>query len=231
MKKVFYLAITVLLSAAISSCNLVQEASFTPPPVVSDFWYTSEPAIAIINGRIQLQDDHQGGYSPLPPANVIVAWEMPNDTSRSLYVYGTGTISKITKDNYTFTITLRDTLPKFVLLNKDTANALAAGHIFIAGNTSIIDGDTIHYHSDWNNSYQIIGSMNGIGIIFSKGNTTLVGKSLAGIQQGYNFFIATRWNFNGSVTNFAPVYDPNAIEIQVDNDGYDCQAKTPFWLQ
>ncbi|MFI5263682.1 MAG: hypothetical protein ACHQM6_04120 [Candidatus Kapaibacterium sp.] len=231
MTKLFYLAIIVLLGSAMCSCNLIQEASFTPP-VISDFWYTSEPAMPISNGRIQLQDDHHGGHNQLPQiANVIVAWEMPNDTSRSLYVYGTGTISKIGYDNYTFTITIRDTLPKFVLLNKDTTNAIAAGHIFIVGNTSIIDGDTLHYHSDWNNSYQMIGSMNGIGIIFSKGNTTLAGKNLAGMPQGFNFLFATRWNFTESVTDFVPVYDPNDIEIQVDNDGHDCQAKTPLWLQ
>jgi hypothetical protein len=208
----------------------VQDASFNPP-IVPDFWYTGEPAMSILNGRIQLQDDHQGGFKPLPTSNIIVAWEMPNDTSRSLYVYGSGTVSQIGHDKYTFSVTLRDTLPKFVLLNKDTTNAIAAGHIFIIGNTTIIDGDTLHYRSDWDNLYQMIGGMNGIAVIFTKGNTTVAGKSLAGIPQGFNFFFATRLNFNDAVTDFLLLNDPNAIEIQVDNDGHDCQQRTPLWLQ
>src|SRR5690242_12695709 len=122
MNKLFYCGLAIFLGMAISSCR---DASFNPvtPPFVSEFWATGESPKLIANGRIQLHDDQHGGYKPLPAtSNIIIAWEMPNDTSRSLFVYGKGTISNFGFDNYTFTIMLRDTLPKFALLNKDTTN-------------------------------------------------------------------------------------------------------------
>ena len=224
MNKIFYLTFSLLLGTVVCSCNLIQNASFNPPDVpVSDFWYTNEPKMDI-NGSVH--DDHGGGHNPLNGL-VIAAWEIPNDPSRSLYVYGTGTLAGF-KD-YTFTIHLRDTLPKFILRNTDTMNAIAAGHIFIVGNMAIKDGDTLHYNSNWDNSYQVIGSMNDVGIIFIKGNPMLLGRSFK--SQGFNLFFATKTDQNQSVKDFVPIFDPNDIQIQVDDNGGDCKKKTPFWLQ
>jgi hypothetical protein len=231
MNKVFYLTLTILLGIAISSCR---DASFDPiAPFVSDFWVTGESPMVIANGRIQLHDDPHGGYKPLPATSaIIIAWEMPNDTSRSLYVYGGGTISKIGFDSYIFTVILRDTLPKFALFNKDTMNAMAAGHIFLTLSTTIADGDTLHYNSNWDNAYQMIGSMNEVAVIFTKGNAVLPAQNTKGpIPKGFSLLRATKQDQSRErVTEFEPA-DPFRTEVEVDDNGHDCQSKTPFWLQ
>ena len=178
-----------------------------------------------INGSVH--DEHGGGHNPLN-GQVIAAWEMPNDPSRSLYVYGIGTLSGF-KD-YTFTIRLRDTLPKFVLRKTDTTNAIAAGHIFLVSNLGIKNGDTLRQSCNWD-SLQVVGSMNDIGVIFIKGTPNLLGKPM-GASPGFTLFHAKKIDFmNHSVLDFEPIKDPNDIEIQVDDNGPDCKRKTPFWLQ
>ena len=180
---------------------------------------------------MQHGDQQHGGLKPLPlNVNIVVAWEMPNDPTRSLYVYGSGTYTQRGKDDYTFNVQLIDTLPKFVLKNFDTTNAIAAGHVFLLSNMTTKNGDTLRQNCNWD-SLQVVGSMNGIGVIFTKGSPTLAGKNLMGIPQGFNLFFATRWDMNQSVTDFLPVHDPSAIDIQVDDSGDDCRMKTPLWLQ
>ncbi len=119
MKSIYY-SLLLLFGILLSSC---QNGSFNDPVIpvpVSDFWYTQEPA-ASITGYIKLHGDQHGGYNPLPSSKIIVAWEMPNDPTRPLYVYGRGTYTKLANNNYSFTVYLRDTLPDFALLGKEAA--------------------------------------------------------------------------------------------------------------
>ncbi|MDP4221459.1 MAG: hypothetical protein Q8896_13570, partial [Bacteroidota bacterium] len=109
------------------------------------------------------------------------------------------------------------------------SNAVAACHIFLLADANIHEGDTIRQSDDWN-AYKIMGSLNEISVIFSKGSPTLAGRKIPGNPIGFNSFVATRWDLNGSVTDFFPA-DPTRVEIEVDDDGHDCKQKTPLWLQ
>jgi hypothetical protein len=233
MKNIFYIALLLMLGSLISC----QEASFTavdtPPP--SEYWYTGEQGLSL-NGRIKLHDNG-GGYKPLPAnAKIIVAWEMPNTAAGSLYIYGEGTIAQIGRDDYHFNVLLSDTLPKFILKNTDTTDAIAAAHIFLVSNLRIGNGDTMRYDFDWDLKYQMVGSMNGIGILFVKGNPVLPGqKPRSSMFSGYNILQAKRIEVNppgvpSYVTDFEPAY-PFSTEIEVDDDGKDCKMRTPFWLK
>ncbi len=224
LHKRFPLVFFFLFGAAISSC---QNASFINPVEsvpVSDLWYTGE-GMKDISGAVH--DDHGGGHNPLK-GQVIAAWEMPNDPSRSLYVYGIGTLSGY--QDYTFTIHLRDTLPKFILRNADTTNAIAAGHIFLVDNLGIKNGDTLRQDCNWD-SLQVVGSMNEMAVLFIKGRPILLGKNFMGSSQGFNMFFATRIDQNQAVKDFVPIFNSKDIEIRVDDSGGDCKKKTPYWLQ
>jgi hypothetical protein len=233
MKNILYLPLLLILGSLISC----QEASFTAvnttPP--SESWFTGENGLSL-TGRIKLHDNG-GGYKPLPPnANIIVAWEMPNQSNHQLYVYGGGTITKMGHDDYYFTLRIDDTIPKFVLANMDTSNAIAACHIFLVGNSGLKEGDTLRYDIDWDYKYQMIGSMNDIGILFVKGNPLLPGQRPRGMMpEGLNLLRAKKIDFNppigpSFVTEFEPTF-PSDIEIEVDDDGKDCKMRTPFWLK
>jgi hypothetical protein len=229
------LSITILgCFALLCSCKDASFTEVTPAPV-SDYWFTSESPLRL-NGRIKLHD-YGGGYIPLPAnAAIIAAWEVPNGTNRLLYVYGKGAISKIGRDDYHFDILLGDTLPKFILAKMDTTNALAACHIFLTSNSTLTTGDTLRYDIDWDYKYQVIGSMNDIGVIFIKGNPPLPGQRPAGmLPPGFNILHAKKIinpnppNGPTFVTDFDPF--PFNVEIEVNDDGRDCKGKTPFWLQ
>ncbi len=224
LHKRFALVFFLALGAVICSC---QNASFINPAEsvpVSDLWYTGE-GMKDISGEVH--DDHGGGQKPLN-GQVIAAWEMPNDPSRSLYVYGIGTLSG-NKDN-TFTIHLRDTLPKFVLRSADTTNAIACGHIFLVDNFGIKNGDTLRQNCNWD-SLNVVGSMNEMAVLFIKGSPTLLGKNFMASLQGFNLFFATRMDQNQRVKDFVPIYNSKGIEIRVDDNGSDCKKRTPYWLQ
>jgi hypothetical protein len=226
-----YLIFSLLLGTMLCSC---QNASFVEPvvpvPPGNNFWYTN--ASRDITGRIKLQDDQHGGYNPLPASKVVIAWEMPNDPSKSLYIYGSGTYSKVGKDDYYFTVHLPDSLPKFSLLGMDTTNVIAAGHIILISNTQVTDGDTLRHDLDWDN-YQILGGMDNVGVIFVRGNPSLAGRKLtvANSFPGFNFMFAKKMDPSSqTVIDFEPAF-PNDIEIEIDKDGHDCKRNTAFWLQ
>jgi hypothetical protein len=227
MKTIFNFTIFLLLGLVISSC---QEASFTEviPTPPNDLWYTAEPSLSL-SGKIR--DDHNGGRNPLPAdARIVVAWEIPNSSPRLLYIYGTGTIANLGNSSYFFKVNIGDTLPKFVLANTDTTNAIAAAHIFLVGDPAIKTGDTLRYEIDWDYRYQMLGGLNYIGVIFVKGSPVLAGRSPKGTKPGFNLLLAT-WvdQKKQSVIDFLPA-DARNIEIQVDDDGSSCKKNTPFWL-
>ncbi len=227
MKRILFLVVCVLSGALISSC---QNASFTEvnttPPPTSDFWFTSEPT-KHISGEVHIG----GGYNPpLLNATIIVAWEIPNNPSKSMYVYGAGKISKL-YNKYNFDVSLRDTLPKFVLMNMDTTNAIGAGHIFLIDNPGLKDGDTLRHDLDWDNKYHVLGSMNDIGVIFIKGKPTLAGRPLTGSLPGFILFHARRLDPSGQTVTDFELADPFNIEIEIDDNGKNCKDRTPFWLQ
>lgn len=226
-----YLIFSLLLGTMLCSC---QNASFVEPvvpvPTDSKFFYTN--ASTDITGSIKLQDDQHGGYNPLPSAKIVIAWEMPNDPSRSLYIYGSGTYAQVGKDDYSFTVHLPDSLPKFCLPGMDTTNAIAAGHIILISNTQVTIGDTLRRDLDWDN-YQILGGMDYVGVIFVKGNPSLAGRKLTAANSfpGFNLMLAKRMDpASQKVTQFE-LADPTGIEIEVDKDGHDCKRNTAFWLQ
>ena len=230
MNRILILAVMVSFGLAMSSCRDASFTEVTPLTPPSDFWYTAEPVLHL-TGEI-----HDDGNKLPPNPKIIVAWEMPNSSVRLLYVYGVGTVTKSTHggDRSTFDVTLRDTLPKFVLTGMDTGKAIAAGHIFLIDGASIIkEGDTLLYSLDWSNSYHMLGSMTGEGIIFLKGSPTLLNQATTAIPAGFNRLRAKRVDpFAPSGPKVTEFENPDSsIEIEMDYSGKGCKDQTPFWLQ
>ena len=227
MKRILFLVVFVSFGTVMLSCMnaLFTEVNTTPP---SDLWFTAEPTIHYTG---MIRDDHNGGKNPLPAtAIVVIGWELPGYGTRAMYIYGTGSVTPIGNNRYKFDVTLLDTLPKFVLKNMDTIDAISAGHIFLLADATMKTGDTIKCDLNWDNSYKILGSLNDIGIIFVKGNPTLAGQPPKGAMPGFNLLEARRLDPSGqSVTDFG-VVPPFGLEITVDDDGQSCKDQTPFWI-
>jgi hypothetical protein len=144
MKKAFSYSILILLGAAISSCNAIQDASFTPPNTPSPWFFTNT------NGKIigNIYTDNMHGHPQNPPAGaqVVIAWEMPNMTSGLTFsIFGDTTLLKFGPKIF-YAMNLGDSLPKSVvrLLATDT---LAVGHLFLTTNGAFKNGDTISFSS------------------------------------------------------------------------------------
>ncbi|MEI8133492.1 MAG: hypothetical protein WCH46_00275 [bacterium] len=225
-----YLIIFCIAAGALSSCR---EASFDAviPPYESEYWFVGTPSGPPIQGNIFLKDGGGGGGNqPLPAgASVVIGWEIPNSSPRAFFLYGGGLINRtmvMGKEYDDYTIRLHDSLPKFVLMNGDTTNAIAAGHILLLDNNSRHDGDTLTLgmNQDWKNTH-ILGGLEKIGMIFMRGDVSVGGRTGTAMPAGYYFLRSRRENSMNTVVESELALGP--LDIHVDDDQHN---NSPMWL-
>jgi len=236
MNKLFYTAITILLGIGVCSCNVIQDASFTPPNSVSPWYYTDTTATLL--GEIFIDNMHGHPNNPPPGSHVIIAWEMPNIANgMSLYIFGD--TSLVPKGNgYVYALTLSDSLPKNVvrLLSADT---LAIAHVFLAAPGVLKNGDTLSY-SGLSTDTRILGALEDEVIAFRRGNPTINGSkgpiTLSDMNCGHSsggIYVILHGDIFPGDTKISDVKPDFGIGpgIQIDDDKQDMAAHNPFWLQ
>jgi hypothetical protein len=236
MKKAFSYSLFILLGAATSSCNFVQDASFTQPNTPSPWFFTNTNAALLGDIFVDVQHGHPN--NPPPGSHVVIAWEMPNGVNGlAFYIFGDTTLSQIGPGKLVYSMFLGDSLPKNIvrLLATDT---LAIAHVFLAAPGVLKNGDTLLY-STLDTNLSIIGVLEDEVIAFRRGNPMINGASgpitlddtHCGRNTAGNYIILRGDKFPGDtkIRDVAP--DFNGPGIQIDDDHNDIASHIVFWLQ
>lgn len=248
MSKQLLSAVMLSLGATLCAC----EGSFvnpndqiTPDPIDSVLlekskWYDTKTNDYVMTGLIQPEKSRCNDTVPRG-SRVIVGWELPYHSPKknALYFCGSGAVdpNRITKgywkDDYNLSIIIDSLLPKQVIwYNPDSSQVLAVGHIFLAPNNGIKDGDTLLYSELFMSD--ILGGVTKSAVVFQKGYPMLLGKPLGDtVAQGFNFMRGYKNIFGppdpddmkATYVNSSPF-----IFIKVDDNSFDTQRYNPMWL-